>query len=176
MSYNKSQIKQQIKMKLESHFGVTPETATQEQFYRAVSMMAQDIMSEQRMAFTERVAKNHGKKAYYLCMEFLLGRSLKNNLYNIEITDVCQKALREFNVELEDLYELEPDAGLGNGGLGRLAACFLDSAASLGYPITGYSIRYDYGIFRQKIVDGWQTELPDNWLPGGDVSLVQRID
>ncbi|MCX7614967.1 MAG: glycogen/starch/alpha-glucan phosphorylase [Clostridiales bacterium] len=176
MSYRKSQIKQQIKMKLESHFGVAPDTATLEQFYRAVSMMIQDIMSDQRMAFAERVAKNHGKKAYYLCMEFLLGRSLKNNLYNLEITDECQKALREFNVELQDLYKLEPDAGLGNGGLGRLASCFLDSAASLGYPVTGYSIRYDYGLFRQKIVDGWQTELPDNWLQGGDVWLVQRID
>jgi starch phosphorylase len=82
----------------------------------------------------------------------------------------------EFGVELDDLFELEPDAGLGNGGLGRLAACYLDSAAGLGYPVAGYSIRYDYGVFRQKIVDCWQTEMPDNWLPGGDVWLSQRID
>ena len=176
MTINKSQIRQSVQRKLESHFGVSPENATPEQFYRAIAMTLQDIMSERRMEFSEKLAQNHAKKVYYLCMEFLLGRSLKNNLFNLGLDGVFEQVMEGFGIRLEDLYELEPDAGLGNGGLGRLAACFLDSAASLGYPVTGYSIRYDYGIFRQKIVDGWQTELPDNWLPGGDVWLVQRID
>ena len=176
MTFNKSQIKQSVQRKLESHFGVTPADATPEQFYRAIAMTIQDIMSDRRVEFSEKLARNHAKKAYYLCMEFLLGRSLKNNLFNLGLDGIFGQVMEEYGVRLEDLYELEPDAGLGNGGLGRLAACFLDSAATLGYPVTGYSIRYDYGIFRQKIVDGWQTELPDNWLPGGDVWLVQRID
>ena len=107
-------------------------------------------------------------------MEFLMGRSLKNNLYNLGLTDVFSEALKGFGVNLEKLYALEPDAGLGNGGLGRLAACYLDGLATTGIQSMGYCIRYEAGIFRQKLVDGWQTELPDFWLPGGDVWLVPR--
>ena len=117
-----------------------------------------------------------GKRVYYLCMEFLLGRSLKNNVYNLGLQEEYEKALKSFNLTLDDLYEQEPDAGLGNGGLGRLAACFMDALATGNYPAMGYSIRYDYGLFKQKIVDGWQTELPDIWLPGGEVWLTQRSD
>ncbi|MBQ2712304.1 MAG: glycogen/starch/alpha-glucan phosphorylase, partial [Clostridia bacterium] len=113
---------------------------------------------------------------YYLCMEFLLGRSLKNNLFNLKLDEAYKNALEEYGVTLEELYEMEPDAGLGNGGLGRLAACFMDSLASQDYPAMGFSIRYEYGLFKQKIVDGWQTELPDAWLPGGEVWLTQRTD
>jgi starch phosphorylase len=109
-------------------------------------------------------------------MEFLLGRSLKNSLYNLSATEAFSKAVASYGVSLEDLYELEPDAGLGNGGLGRLAACFMDALASGDYPAMGYSLRYEYGLFKQKIVDGWQTELPDVWLPGGEVWLTQRTD
>ena len=114
------------------------------------------------------------KEIYYLCMEFLIGRSLKNNLYNLDLTDTFKKALESFDVSLDKLYEKEPDAGLGNGGLGRLAACYLDGLATNGFQSMGYSIRYEAGIFKQKLVDGWQTELPDFWLPGGDVWLVPR--
>ena len=114
------------------------------------------------------------KEIYYLCMEFLMGRSLKNNLYNLDLTDTFKKALESFDVSLDKLYEKEPDAGLGNGGLGRLAACYLDGLATNGFQSMGYSIRYEAGIFKQKLVDGWQTELPDFWLPGGDVWLVPR--
>ncbi len=102
------------------------------------------------------------------------GRSLKNNLYNLGLTETFEKALAGFDVKLEQLYDEEPDAGLGNGGLGRLAACYLDGLASDGYQSMGYSIRYEAGIFKQKLVDGWQTELPDFWLPGGEVWLVPR--
>lgn len=100
-----------------------------------------------------------------------MGRSLKNTLYNLDLTDVMTKALAGLNIKIDNLYEQEPDAGLGNGGLGRLAACFLDGLATQKYPAMGYSLRYEFGIFRQKLVDGWQTELPDFWLPGGKVWL-----
>ena len=105
-----------------------------------------------------------------------MGRSLKNSLYNLSATPVFEKAIDSYGYKLEDLYELEPDAGLGNGGLGRLAACFLDALATGNYPAMGYSLRYEYGLFKQKIVDGWQIELPDVWLPGGEAWLTQRTD
>ena len=107
-------------------------------------------------------------------MEFLMGRSLKNNLYNLNLTKVFGDALKDFGVKLDKLYDCEPDAGLGNGGLGRLAACYLDGLATQGYYGMGYSILYECGIFKQKLVDGWQTELPDFWLPGGEVWLAPR--
>lgn len=104
-----------------------------------------------------------------------MGRSLKNSLYNLDLTETAQELLKkEYGVKLDTLYELEPDAGLGNGGLGRLAACFLDGLATASVPAIGYSLLYEYGIFRQKLVDGWQTELPDYWLPGGESWLLPR--
>jgi glucan phosphorylase len=109
-------------------------------------------------------------------MEFLLGRSFKTNLCNLGLEKQYADALSEFGFNLHDLYEEEPDAGLGNGGLGRLAACFMDSLSSLDYPATGFSILYEYGLFKQKLVDGLQVELPDVWLPGGEVWLVPRTD
>jgi starch phosphorylase len=176
MQYSKTQIKESIQSRLDYHFGVKPENASEEQIYKAVAMTVTDLLSAKRRNYTERVKKASGKTVYYMSMEFLLGRSLKNNLFNLELTKNYEDALNDFGIRLETLYEMEPDAGLGNGGLGRLAACYLDSAASLGYPVTGYSIQYEFGIFRQKIVEGWQTELPDFWLPGGEVWLTPRID
>lgn len=175
-AYSSAAVISSIKAKLEYHFGVTPQNASEEQLYKAAAMTVEDILGAQRREFVEKTRKNNAKQVYYLCMEFLLGRSLKNNLYNLGLTEIFEEAMGRFGYSLDSLYDFEPDAGLGNGGLGRLAACFLDSAASLGLPVTGYSIRYDYGIFRQKIVDGWQTELPDFWLPGGEVWLKPRID
>ena len=166
-----------IKSKLSKYFAVTPAEATKDQIYKATVMCVRDILLEKRSAFNKKVYAEKGKKVYYLCMEFLLGQSLKNNAYNLGVKDSFEKALEsEFNCSLEDLYDIEPDAGLGNGGLGRLAACFMDALATLDYPAMGYSIRYEYGLFKQKIVDGWQTELPDIWLPGGEVWLTQRPD
>ena len=109
-----------------------------------------------------------------MCMEFLMGRSLKNTLYNLNLIPVMEEALKDFGIKLDKLYDCEPDAGLGNGGLGRLAACYLDALATDGYLGMGYSILYEYSIFKQKLVDGWQTEMPDFWLPGGEVWLVAR--
>ncbi len=166
-----------IKSKLSRYFGVLPKEATKEQIYKSVVMCVRDILLEKRGAFNKEYRAQGGKRIYYLCMEFLLGQSLKNNTYNLSIQDVFNNVLKnEYSCSLEDLYELEPDAGLGNGGLGRLAACFMDALASQDYPAMGYSIRYEYGLFKQKIVDGWQMELPDVWLPGGEVWLTQRMD
>ena len=168
--------KELIKGKLSRYFGVAPNEARKDQLYKAVVMSVRDIMLEKRHKFHTVTKANKAKRVYYLCMEFLMGRSLKNSVFNLGIQDTLSEALKEYDVSLEDLYELEPDAGLGNGGLGRLAACFLDALATGDYPAMGFSIRYDYGLFKQKIVEGWQTELPDVWLPGGEVWLTQRSD
>ena len=165
-----------IQGKLSRYFGVSPKEASRDQIYKAVVMSVRDILLEKRQQFHKVMKSKKGKRVYYLCMEFLLGRSLKNNIYNLNLGDAYEKALKNFGVTLDELYEQEPDAGLGNGGLGRLAACFMDALATGNYPAMGYSIRYDYGLFKQKIVDGWQTELPDIWLPGGEVWLTQRSD
>lgn len=162
--------------KLSRYFGVSLKEATKEQIYKAVVMTVRDVLLEKRNAYHYKMKERRAKRVYYLCMEFLLGRSLKNNVYNLGIGEQLTKALKGTGVTLDELYELEPDAGLGNGGLGRLAACFMDALATQDYPAMGYSIRYEYGLFKQKIVDGWQTELPDVWLPGGEVWLTQRSD
>ena len=163
-----------IERKLSHNFGVSPEQASDELFYKACVLVLLEIMNHRRAAFKKESDDREAKKIYYLSMEFLMGRSLKNNLYNLELTDAMAKALAKFHVKLDRLYDFEPDAGLGNGGLGRLAACFLDALSTGSYPAMGYCIRYELGIFRQKLVDGWQTEMPDFWLPGGGVWLEQR--
>ena len=162
--------------KLTRYFGVSAKEATREQIYKAVVMSIKDLMLQKRQKFYLKTKKAKAKRVYYLCMEFLMGRSLKNSIYNLGIENAVQGALKKFKVSLEDLYEEEPDAGLGNGGLGRLASCFLDGLATQNYPAMGFSILYQYGLFKQKIVDGWQLELPDVWLPGGSVWLTQRTD
>jgi len=173
---NEMDAKELIKGKLSRYFGIAPAEARKDQLYKAVVMSIRDIMLEKRHKFHTVTKASKSKRVYYLCMEFLMGRSLKNSVYNLGLYDTFSEALKEYDVSLEELYELEPDAGLGNGGLGRLASCFLDALATGDYPAMGYSIRYDYGLFKQKIVDGWQTELPDVWLPGGEVWLTQRSD
>ena len=162
--------------KLTRYFGVSAKEATREQIYKAVVMSIKDLMLQKRQKFYLKTKKAKAKRVYYLCMELLMGRSLKNSIYNLGIENAVQGALKKFKVSLEDLYEEEPDAGLGNGGLGRLASCFLDGLATQNYPAMGFSILYQYGLFKQKIVDGWQIELPDVWLPGGSVWLTQRTD
>lgn len=166
-----SEARELIIAKLSHNFGVSPIDATNEHYYKAVALVLNDIMRRQYKTFTESAEKQQSKTVYYLCMEFLMGRSLKNNLYNLGLEETISKALQSLDIKLETIYEQEPDAGLGNGGLGRLAACFLDGLATQNYSAMGYSLRYEFGIFRQKLVDGWQTELPDFWLPGGAVWL-----
>lgn len=169
---SKKKAKELLSAKLSHFMGVSPAEATNEQYYKAIALIVRDMMSAGRADFTETAAKAGTKRVYYLCMEFLMGRSLKNNLYNLNLTETFESVLSDYGVKLETLYDCEPDAGLGNGGLGRLAACYLDGLATQGYPARGYSILYEAGIFKQRIVDGWQTELPDFWLPGGEVWLV----
>ena len=170
-SLSKKQAKDLIVGKLSHYFGVSPEEATNEQYYKSVAMIVKELMHEGVREFRNDADKADSKKIYYLSMEFLMGRSLKNNLYNLNLTSTFTAALKDMGIKLEKLYDCEPDAGLGNGGLGRLAACYLDGLATQGFYGMGYSILYEAGIFKQKLVDGWQTELPDFWLPGGEVWL-----
>lgn len=173
-NYTAKELSALIESKLQHNLGVEPQQASNDMFYKAVVLAVLEIMKDRRISFQNEFTKQQCKQVYYLSMEFLMGRSLKNNIYNLGLCEAMDKALAKWDVKLEELYECEPDAGLGNGGLGRLAACFLDSLTCLGYPAMGYCIRYEFGIFRQKIVDGWQTEMPDFWLPGGSVWLEAR--
>ena len=157
-------------------FGCSLEMATEKQVYRAVCVAVRELLEDERRAFVEQTRAQENKQVYYMSMEFLVGTSLRNNLFNMGLLEPAGEILNELGFSLERLCALEPDAGLGNGGLGRLASCYMDAATGLGYPVTGFSIRYEFGIFRQKIVDGWQMEFPDNWLEMGDVWLHPRKD
>lgn len=165
------QAEELILTKLSHNFGVSQKDATDEHYYKAVVLVVKDLLTSGYTEFSRKAVQQGKKTVYYLCMEFLMGRSLKNNLSNLGLEGPINTALKNLGVKLDNIYEQEPDAGLGNGGLGRLAACFLDALASQAYPSMGYSLRYEYGIFSQKLIDGWQTEMPDFWLPGGSVWL-----
>ena len=162
--------------KLSRYFAVSPEEATKEQIYKATVLSVRDILAQKSKAFGSEVKKKQLKRVYYLCMEFLVGRSLKNDLCNLGLADDYRAALKTLGFSLDDIYEQEADPGLGNGGLGRLAACFMDSLSSMDYPARGFSICYEYGLFKQRIVDGEQLELPDIWLPSGETWLIPRQD
>ncbi len=169
---SKEDLKNQFVDILHNDFQTTPEEADDRQVYEALSKIVVNILKAKRRKFTVKTQSKGKKKIYYLSMEFLMGRSLKTSLYNLEMVKQATSVLKDFGISINGIYEQEPDAGLGNGGLGRLAACYLDALAADGYHATGYSICYEYGIFKQKLEEGWQTELPDNWLPGGSVWLV----
>lgn len=169
---SKAELKTQFVDILHNDFQTTPEEASDQQVYEALTKIVVNILKAKRRHFTVKTHSAGNKKVYYLSMEFLMGRSLKTSLYNLEMVNEATEVLKEFGISINGIYECEPDAGLGNGGLGRLAACYLDALAADGYHATGYSICYEYGIFKQKLDEGWQTELPDNWLPGGSAWLV----
>ena len=162
--------------KLTSEYGVELNVASNQQIYRSLALICRQMMSENHKKFQSKAIGTGTKQVYYLCMEFLMGRSLKMSLFNLGLDEVAKKALADADINLDSIFEEEPDAGLGNGGLGRLAACYLDGMATTGICGTGYSILYEYGIFKQKIVDGWQQERADNWLPGGQVWLKSHPD
>ena len=174
--YSVKEFDKLLRDKLTSEYGVSLEVASNQQIYRALALISRQMMSDQHKKFLSKVLANGEKQVYYLCMEFLMGRSLKTSLFSLGLNEVAQQALAKADIKLESIYEEEPDAGLGNGGLGRLAACYLDGMATTGICGTGYSILYEYGIFKQKIVDGWQQERADNWLPGGQVWLKSHPD
>ena len=157
-------------------YGCNMDSASPQQIYRALCYVINDMLLVKNAEYSRKVTEQHQKQVYYMSMEFLMGTSLRNNLSNLGLEQQSPAALAHHGVDIHDLYAMEPDAGLGNGGLGRLAACYMDSAASLDMPVTGFSIRYEFGIFKQKIVDGWQMEFPDDWLSMGDVWINPRED
>ena len=167
-------LKKQLEEKLQQQFSVDGKDATDANLYNALVLVLRDRMRRGRVEYIHKAHKQDAKQVYYMSMEFLMGRSLKNTLYNLNLTDDAAAILKEYGAKLDNLFELEPDAGLGNGGLGRLAACFLDGLAANGIPAIGYSLLYELGIFRQKLENGWQTEMPDFWLPGGECWLLPR--
>ncbi len=172
----KKELKERFETVLHEEFDITPDKASDKQVYEALTAVVVKLLKDKRRNFTIKTESLGNKKVYYLSMEFLMGRSLKTSIYNLEMVKEATDVLKDYGINISSIYEQEPDAGLGNGGLGRLAACYLDALAAQGYHATGYSICYEYGIFKQKIVDGWQTELPDNWLPGGKAWLVPHTD
>ena len=176
MKYTKREFEKLLKDKLMSECNVTIDAASADQIYRCLAMITRQIMSDRQKQYQSKVLGEGKKQVYYLCMEFLMGRSLRTSLFNLGLNEVAESVLADADVKIDTIYEQEPDAGLGNGGLGRLAACYLDGMATDGIPGTGYSILYEYGIFKQKIVDGWQQERADNWLPGGQVWIKSHPD
>jgi len=138
--------------------------ASSEDIFYSLGLAVREIMIDSLFKTEDRYNNKDVKSMYYLSLEYLIGRSLSNNLINLGIYDLCKDALEKIGIQLSDLIETESDAALGNGGLGRLAACFLDSIATLGMPGFGYGINYEFGIFKQKIVNGYQIEQPDYWL------------
>ncbi len=168
LSRDPAALKRAISNKLMYQVGKNPESARPLDWLHAVSYAVRDHLVERWMKTTRASYAQDVKRVYYLSMEFLIGRSFGNALLALELMPAIRQALAELEVDPDLLLELEPDAALGNGGLGRLAACFLDSMATLGVPGFGYGIRYDYGMFRQKIIDGQQVEVPDYWLTAGN--------
>ena len=176
MKYTKREFEKMLKDTLMSECNVTLEAASADQIYRCLASITRQLMSDRQKKFQSKVLGEGKKQVYYLCMEFLMGRSLRTSLFNLGLNDVAESVLADAGVKIDTIYDQEPDAGLGNGGLGRLAACYLDGMATDCIPGTGYSILYEYGIFKQKIVDGWQQETADNWLPGGQVWIKSHPD
>ena len=175
-NYTKTELTNLITGKLRRNFGRDVDEATVPQMFKACAMVLRDIMSAHELETEDRVKDSHARQVHYLSLEFLMGRSLMKNAYNLGVLEPLKEAIEGLGFSAPDLFETEPDAGLGNGGLGRLAACYLDSMTTLDIPATGYSICYELGIFKQKIVDGQQVELPDNWLGLGDAWLIPKMD
>jgi glycogen phosphorylase len=153
---------------------IDPKVASTRERFEAFSRSVRDILAQRWVKTKTTYEHQNAKRIYYLSMEFLLGRSLANNITNLLLDPVAQHAMQEKGIDWLELIEQEPDAGLGNGGLGRLAACFLDSMATMQLPATGYGLRYEYGMFKQSIVNGWQQENADNWLRDGDPWEIAR--
>ena len=174
VNFTKDSVKHGLVEMLRTAFRKTIQTATPQQIYNALALTIKDHLAEHWIATHEYFEKHDSKTVYYLSMEFLMGRFMGNAILNLSMQDTVKEALDELGVDLNLAEEAEPDPGLGNGGLGRLAACFLDSLSTLGYPAYGCGIRYHYGIFEQHIEDGYQVEKPDNWLHYGDPWGVRR--
>ncbi len=160
--------------KLMIHFGKPAEAASNTEMVKACALVIRDQMAIREVETKIKTMKGHKKQVHYLSLEFLIGRSLMKNAFNLGVLDQLKEALENLGFNASDIFETEPDAALGNGGLGRLAACYLESMTTLEIPATGYSICYELGIFKQKIIDGQQVELPDNWRSIGDAWLLPK--
>lgn len=176
LTFKPEELAELIRRKLLRYYGRESGHARIQEVYKATCMVIRDLMSDLRLKNYDEVNANQKKEVFYLSMEFLPGASLRNNAFNLGLEETLRKSIEIIGRNLDDLYSLEPDAGLGNGGLGRLASCYLDAIASQGMAGHGMSICYEHGIFKQKIVDGKQIELPDDWLELGDVWLQTKED
>ena len=174
MKFDKELFKRSVLYNIKTLYRKTLEEATPQQVFQAVCYSVKDQIIDHWMETQKEYDKEDPKMVYYLSMEFLMGRALGNNLINLQAYKAVKEALDELGLDLNVVEDMEPDAALGNGGLGRLAACFLDSLATLGYPAYGCGIRYRYGMFKQEIRDGYQVEVPDNWLENGNPFELRR--
>ncbi|MCD7735170.1 MAG: glycogen/starch/alpha-glucan phosphorylase [Clostridiales bacterium] len=174
--YSKEELRTLIEGKLRRHYGRIPSEATPTQMFKSCALVIRDIMSANRIVTSKSIDVAQARQVHYLSMEFLMGRSLMKNAYNLGVVEPLTEAIESMGFSAADLFELEPDASLGNGGLGRLAACYLESMTTQEIPATGYSICYQLGLFKQKISDGKQIELADEWLELGDAWLMPRRD
>jgi len=174
LNVNKTVFKEAILENIKNQFRKTIDQASDQEIFHAVAYAVRDIIIDQWIESHKVYEQEDAKTVYYMSMEFLMGRAMGNNMINLCINDIVKEVLDELNIDLNMIEDQEPDAGLGNGGLGRLAACFLDSLATLEYPAYGCGIRYRYGIFEQKIIDGYQIEKPDEWLKNGNPFEVRR--
>ncbi|MDE7063713.1 MAG: glycogen/starch/alpha-glucan phosphorylase [Lachnospiraceae bacterium] len=165
--FDKKQFQQDVEEGVKRLYRKTLQEASQQELFQAVSFVVKDVIIDQWLATQQEFDRQDPKMVYYMSMEFLMGRALGNNLINLTVYQDVKEALKEMNINLDAIEDQEPDPALGNGGLGRLAACFMESLATLGYPAYGCGIRYRYGMFRQKIENGYQIEEPDNWLKDG---------
>ena len=167
-------LEEALTAKLMLNFGKAPDEATDQEMMKASALVLRDVMALRGVESHKETRREQKKQVHYLSLEFLMGRSLMKNAYNLEVLPQLKEALEHLGFKAADIFELEPDAGLGNGGLGRLAACYLDSMTTLEIPATGYSICYELGIFKQKIVEGQQVELPDDWKNLGAAWLLPK--
>ncbi|MCL1830818.1 MAG: glycogen/starch/alpha-glucan phosphorylase, partial [Oscillospiraceae bacterium] len=157
-------------------FSAELDSATSSQIFFALASVVVQLLSDSSRLHNSKTLGSNAKQVHYLSMEFLVGRSLKHNLSQLGLTEAASDIIKEAGFNISDIYEQEPDAGLGNGGLGRLAACYLSAASTMNYHATGYCILYQFGIFKQLIVDGWQQEEIDDWTIAGEVWLRSNTD
>ena len=165
--FNKEAFIEDVKENVKNLYRKTLDEASQQEIFQAVSYTVKDVIIDDWLATQKAFDKQDPKMVYYMSMEFLMGRALGNNMINLKMYKEVKEALEEIGLNLDEIEDQEPDPALGNGGLGRLAACFMESLATLGYAAYGCGIRYRYGMFKQKIKDGFQVEVPDNWLKNG---------
>ena len=174
VKFDKDEFKKSVADNLKVVYRKTVDEADKQQIFQAVSYSVKDIIMDRWLATQKTYEKEDVRTVVYMSMEFLMGRALGNNMINLTVYKDIKEALDEMGLDLNVIEDQEPDAALGNGGLGRLAACFLDSLATLGYPAYGCGIRYRYGMFKQQIKDGYQIEVPDNWLKDGNPFEIKR--